>query len=369
MGRLKRGRKMEGEELAFVKAHGKLLVESLKPGRSFADTVEDFRKLEAEFVKRAGDDEFDVTETRRRIAETILLLAHDKHPPFEVCREAWNDLVRLGFSGIDIECNTSWRYADCCAYDERPDEGLVVLEPLIRKLERLFEEAKGTGTEYPAHFYENELEQLGNLRDVLEAQKRGEVVPWLETRREDEAAPPMTPEEEQADALYDAFWKAHRAAYKTFRDSKNRSFADISAGYRRVEAEFVARAGEGEAFEACVLDMRASTAEAILMAACSLHAPFQACRDAWDAFVRVGQDKSWMYPEMYVQACLRSNEPEAGLAVVEPWIAEIEQKLQACNEPLRPPGETSVELNRQRKELHELRDKFMAMRAGGAPSA
>ncbi|TKD08340.1 hypothetical protein [Polyangium fumosum] len=345
------------------------MVKSLDPKRSFIEAVEDFHQLEAEFVARAPDHEFHVIETKRRVAETILALAHEKHPPFEVCREAWNDLVRLGFSHIDIECSMSRIYADCCAYDERPDEGLVVLEPLVAKLERLLEDAKKTAEEYPARFYEDALERLGIRRDALEAQRRGEVIPWLETRREDEAAPPITPEEEQADALYDAFWKAHHAVFKTYGKSLDRSFADVEADYRRVEAEFVARAGEGEAFEACVLDIGAKTAAAILMAACSLHAPFQACRDAWDEFVRVGQDKSWMYPEMYVQACLRSNEPEAGLAVVEPWIAEIEQKLQACNEPLRPPGETSVELNRQRKELHELRDKFMAMCTGGAPSA
>ncbi|MDI1427968.1 hypothetical protein [Polyangium sorediatum] len=365
---MKPDRQMEGDELAFAQASGRLLVKSLERTRRFAEAVLDFRKLEAEFVERAGDDGLDVLETRRRIAETIVSLAYYKHPPFEVCREAWNDLVRLGFSGIEAECWKTRAYGDCCAYDERPDEGLAVLDPLIAKLERLLEGTKGSGTEYPARFYEHELEDLGNLRDALLAQKRGEVVPWLETRREDEAAAPITPEEEQADALYDAFSKASHAVFKTYGKSFDRSFADVEADYRRVEAEFEARAGEGEVFEACVLDMRARTAESILMAACSLRAPFQACRDAWDAFVRVGQDKSWMYPEMYVKACLRSNEPEAGLAVVDPWIAEIERKLQACKEPLRPPGETSVELERQRKELHEIRDKLTAMRRGGEPS-
>jgi len=368
MEQLNPRRTMTPEERAFVQAHGALLIKSLKPTRTFAEAVLDFRKLEAEFVTRAGDDEFDVVETRRRIAETIVDLAHEKHPPFEVCREAWNDLVRLGFSGIDIECNMAWRYADCCAYDERPDEGLAVLAPLIAKLEGLLEETKGTGAEYPARFYENELEQLGSVREVLEAQKRGEAVPWQETRREDEAAPPITPEEEQADALYDEFWKAHRAVYKTFRDSKNRSFTDIAANYRRVEAEFVARAGEGEAFEDCVRDMRARTAEEILMAACGLRAPFQACRDAWNDFVRIGQDKSWMYPTTYVETCLASNEPEAGLAVVEPWIAEIERQLQEPKKPLQPPGDTRADLTRKLEELHAFRDKLMAMRKGGEPS-
>ena len=47
---------------------------------------------------------------------------------------------------------------------------------------------------------------------------------------------------------------------------------------------------------------------------------------------------------------------------------QIERKLQECKEPLRPPGETSVELNRQLKELHELRDKLIAKQRGGEPS-
>ncbi len=356
---------------AFAQASGTLLVKSLEPSRTFAEAMEDFRRLQAEFLARVGDDEIAVREIPRRIAEYILSLAREKHPPFEVCREAWKDLVRLGFSHIDVECMKTWLYADCCTYDERPDEGLAVIVPLIARLEQRLEEARGTETktEYPADYYESWLERLVNDRNVLEAQKRGEVFPWLETRREDEAAPPMTPEEEQADALYDEFWKAHRAAYKTFRDAKNRSFADISAGYRRVEAEFVARAGEGEAFEDCVGAIKATTAEEILKAACELRAPFQACRDAWDEFVRVGRDKSWMYPSTYVKICLESNEPEAGLAVVEPWIADIEAQLQAPKEPLQPPGHTRAEFGRKLEELHELRDKFMAMRTGGEPSS
>ncbi len=363
---MKHNKNSDAGARAFAQASDALLVKSLEETRSFAEAVEDYRKLEAEFLAHVGDDEIAVREIPRRIAEYILLLAHDKRPPLEVCREAWNDLVRLGFSGTEIECTSSGFFADCCAYDERPDEGLAVLEPLIVKLQQQLEEARGTGTktEYPANYYESWIERLGIRRDALLAQKRGEVVPWLETRREDEAAPPMTPEEEQADALYDEFRQARHTVFKTYGKSLDRSFADVAADYRRVEAEFVARAGEGEALEACVRRMQARIAEAILMAACSLRAPFQACRDAWDEFVRVGRDKSWMFPEMYVETCLTSNEPEAGLAVIEPWIAKIEAQLQACKEPLRPPGETSVDLNRQLKELHELRDKFMAMRRG-----
>jgi len=175
----------------FATACGALLVKSLEPSRSFAEGVEDFRKLEAEFLAHVSDDEIAVREIPRRIAEYILSLVQDKRPPFEVCREAWNDLVRLGFSHIDVECMKSWLYADGCAYDERPDEGLAVLVPLIARLEQRLEEARGTETktEYPADYYEAWLERLRIRRDALDAQKRGEVIPWLETRREDETPP------------------------------------------------------------------------------------------------------------------------------------------------------------------------------------
>ncbi len=365
---MKNERNMDAE--AFAEALHACIVKSFDPKRSFAEAVEDFRKLEAEFLARVGDDEVAVREIPRRIAENILSLAHQKHPPFEVCREAWNEMVRVGVSGTEYEWLRASLYANCCTYDERPDEGLAVIVPLIVRLEQRLEEARGTETktEYPATYYEAWLEHLVNDRNVLEAQKRGEVIPWLKTRRADEAAPSITPEEEQADAFFDEFKRARLAIYKSYAGSLDRSFADVEAEYRRVEAEFVARAGEAEALEECVPDIRAWTAEAIFMAAHALRAPFQACRDAWEEFVRIGQDESWMYPTMYVETCLASNEPEAGLAVVEPWIAEIEGKLQACKEPLRPPGETSVELERKLKELHKRRDELMAKRRGSEPS-
>ena len=180
----------DDEARGFRIASDKLLLNSLEISRSFSHAVEDFRKLEAEFVARLSDDEVRVLELRRAVAGTILLITQCKRPPFDVCREVWNGLVYLGFSDTEVECSSSGLYADCCAYDERPDEGLAVLLPLIAMLEQRQEEAKGTGmnTEYPAYDYESWIERIRNLRDVLEAQKRGEVIPERETRRGDEAA-------------------------------------------------------------------------------------------------------------------------------------------------------------------------------------
>lgn len=187
-------RELEGEELAFCKASDALLLKSLDKKRSFAEAVDDFRRLEEEFVVRGCDNEFHVLETRRRVAETILPMAHHKRPPFEVCREAWNALVRLGFTNIERECAMAWFYADCCRYDEKPEEGLAVLEPLLTKLERGLEEARATQSD--TDYFEYHLEPLRKLRDDLLAQQRGEPIPGKTTRRLDEARR-STPDEDQ----------------------------------------------------------------------------------------------------------------------------------------------------------------------------
>ncbi|MDI1445661.1 hypothetical protein [Polyangium sp. 6x1] len=156
--------------------------------------MDDLRRLEAEFVARAGDDEWDVRETRRRIAELILNVALSKRPPLEVCREAWKDIVRLGFSGKDREYVMAWFFADCCRYDENPEEGLAVLEPLVAELERGLEEARATQSSTEYHEYH--LGPLRKLRDELLAQRRGEPIPGKSTRRSDDEAPGSTPEDE-----------------------------------------------------------------------------------------------------------------------------------------------------------------------------
>ncbi|MRG92991.1 hypothetical protein [Polyangium spumosum] len=184
-GERESGGDMVGEELAFCNASGRLLVKSLDKERSFAQGVDDFRRLEAEFVVRGCDTDFHVLETRRRIAELILTLAQSKRPPLEVCREAWKDMVRLGFSNREREYTMSWFYADCCRYDENPEEGLAVLLPLIAELERGLEEARATQSD--TEFFEYHLEPLHKLRDELLAQQRGEPIPGKSTRRLDEA--------------------------------------------------------------------------------------------------------------------------------------------------------------------------------------
>ncbi|MDC0742100.1 hypothetical protein [Polyangium mundeleinium] len=366
----------ESDELSkeFVVANVRLLVESLERTRTFAEAVNDHRRLEAEFVARAPDNEFHVLETRRGIAETILSLAYEKHPPFEACRAAWNEAVRLGFKDLAARCDASRFYADCCRYDEKTEEGLAVLEPLLAELERGFEEAKAAQTF--TGLYEQELANLGDLQGALLAQQRGEPNPERSTRRLDEAHPP-TPEEERNDALWDEFSEACLAVYKTFARTRERSFADVAADYKRVEAEFTARAGEDEATQDLVLSVKERIADDLLRAATMLEQPFEVCREAWNEVVRLGFPELWEQCWMarrYVEACLRNHKPEEGLAVLEPLVAELERGLdaelkrrseaQAKGEVPMQAGLTPTYYQSMLRSLRELRDKLEAQRSG-----
>jgi hypothetical protein len=92
-------------------------------------------------------------------------------------------LVRLGFTNIGQERVMTWYFADCCRYDENPEEGLAVLEPLIAEFERGLEEARAT--QNSTEFYEYHLEPLLKIRDDLLTQRRGEPIPGRRTRRLD----------------------------------------------------------------------------------------------------------------------------------------------------------------------------------------
>ncbi|MDC0746962.1 hypothetical protein [Polyangium mundeleinium] len=346
---------------------------SLDLARTFAEDVVDFRRIEAEFVARVAENEFDVLEARRRIAEHILSAAQSYHAPFEVCREAWNDLVRLGFTEKFMEYLEARIYADCCAYDEKPEEGLAVLEPLLAELERRREErmAAQQSTDFQDHY----IEYLGDLRDELLAQQRGQLSPGRITRRMDEAYQP-TPEEEKIDALYGECRKACGAAFKVYANSPERSFAEAAADYERIEADIVARAGEGEAFQAFVHEVKQEVAEDILRAACWLKQPFEVCRDRWNEVVRLGfssiGQRCWM-TKFYAESCGFNQKPEEGLAVLEPLLAEFERGLEAeiarrseARAKLEPPGDApSPSFYRDWiNSLGELRDKLEAQRKG-----
>ena len=133
---------------------------------TFVDMVKAYRMIEAEFVPRIGDEIF-VLETRRRIAEAILRQAHSTEQPFQVCQDAWNDLVSLGFTNMERRSTMTWFYADCCLLEGQFDAGLAVLEPLIADTIRQIEEP--TRSDRSVEALKEELARLEELRDELKA--------------------------------------------------------------------------------------------------------------------------------------------------------------------------------------------------------
>jgi hypothetical protein len=129
--------------------------------------VEEYHKIEVELVEQAGDDEFDIVETRRRIAEWILTAAFLSDQPFEVCEKSWNRLLDLGFSSLFMKCLKTCVYADCCWENKQDEVGLAVVEPVIGELEQWLAE-----TTLEPHWrseYESALADLKKRHDKLKA--------------------------------------------------------------------------------------------------------------------------------------------------------------------------------------------------------
>lgn len=135
------------------------------PPLSFEEMLEEYKKMEAELVEQAGDDEFDVIETKRRIAEWILTAASWRDQPFDVCQRAWNDLLALGFSSLFMKCSMTCTYADCCWENEQYEAGLAVVESVIAELELCLAEA--TLEPHWRSDYEAALDGLKKRRDEL----------------------------------------------------------------------------------------------------------------------------------------------------------------------------------------------------------
>ena len=135
--------------------------------RSYADVVHDYRRIEEDFISRPGGNDFHVLETKRRVAEAILLAAHSHGESFDICRNAWNDLVRLGFTNFRTKCTESWFYADCCLFNKEVNAGLAVLDPLIMDIEWQLEAM--TSNDNAGQRLQDELARLKELRDELKA--------------------------------------------------------------------------------------------------------------------------------------------------------------------------------------------------------
>jgi hypothetical protein len=160
-------RKLEPEEIALTQRMNEVYFRERKNELSFEDAVREYRQIEAEFVERAGDDESQVVETKRRITESILRSAYENEQPHEVCREIWEELVQRGFSNEERRHNLSDTYVQCCQFNGEFDAGLAVLEPLIAELEQRLEDT--TLTPEMHHSCDMTLNTHRRMRDKLKA--------------------------------------------------------------------------------------------------------------------------------------------------------------------------------------------------------
>ncbi len=115
---------------------------------------------------------------------------------------------------------------------------------------------------------------------------------------------------------------------EVFLRKQKMSFEEVVRQYRQIEAEFVERAGDNEHH---VVETKRRITEWLLSEAERSKQPHDVCREIWEELVQRGfsdQFQRQMKSSGYVRCCQHNGEFDAGAAVLEPLIAELEQWLQ-----------------------------------------
>ncbi len=105
------------------------------------------------------------------------------------------------------------------------------------------------------------------------------------------------------------------------------SFEEVVRRYRQIEEEFVALAGDDDAL---VLQRKQSITNHLLMDAENSEQPHTICHEIWEELLERGFMSVELRHAMsstYAGCCQWNGEFDAGLAVVEPLIAELEVLL------------------------------------------
>jgi hypothetical protein len=133
----------------------------------FEDVLLEFRRIEEEFVARAGDNQEIALDIKRRISKQILGAALGADQPHEVCRKIWEELVEQGFSDHETMRNNTAIYARCCQFNGEFAAGIAVLEPLITEMEQSLNGEALTPKE--RKWYEKDVTTFRKIRDELKA--------------------------------------------------------------------------------------------------------------------------------------------------------------------------------------------------------
>ena len=292
-----------------------------RPWPGFAAAVQEYRQIEAKLIEQAGDDDFIILETKRRIAEWIVTCAWRDDVSFEQFQAAWNDLLALGFTDAEKKREMIFYFADYCLNNEHYDLGLAEFDPVIAEFEQWLQTAV-LKPKFRA-FYEKDLENLKFLREGLIALRTGGDVAddWL--ARDDARGP--TPEQQHHEELRSKlFW----AMKKIENETAQAGYAEIELRYRQLEKEFGESLSPEDAF--FLPELKGRIMRTLFDRACELHQPFEVCRDLWNALApwEFGhlETKCQMW-RRYAECCLFHGQAAAGLAVVEPLLADLQHQV------------------------------------------
>lgn len=134
------------------------------------------------------------------------------------------------------------------------------------------------------------------------------------------------------------------------------SFDEVVRQYRQIEVEFVERAGINDHH---VVETKRRITEWLLSEAERSKQPHDVCRGIWEELVLRGFSdhlQKSTFTGIYVRCCQINGEIEAGLALLQPLITELEQWLQESTlaPELRTFWERTVAVDRK------LRDELKA---------
>lgn len=147
-----------------------------------------------------------------------------------------------------------------------------------------------------------------------------------------------------------------RRIIEVFGRNHEMSFDEVVRQYRQIETEFVALAGDDEGM---VLERKQSITDHLLMDAENSEQPHDVCHKIWEELIQRGFmsiDLRHSLSDSYARCCQWNGEFEAGLAVIEPLVAELEVLL--AQTALTPNHRAFCE---QFLEIHkDLRDQLKA---------
>lgn len=156
------------DEIEFTHQLSEIILQEMK--WPFGEIERELRRIEEEFVTRAGDNKEVALDFKRRISNQILGAALMADQPHEVCRGIWKEVVERGFPDHETKRVHTGIYARCCQQNGEFDAGIEVLEPLITEMEQALNGKALTQNE--RKWYEKGIATSRKIRDELRAHIR-----------------------------------------------------------------------------------------------------------------------------------------------------------------------------------------------------